>query len=83
MFWLPRSVDDDAMDAVASLQGLTTLVLKGTGVTGAGVSRLSCLTKLRSLNIAGTRAAREGDGESLGYAVETLRQSTAALAIRV
>ncbi|CAM9914523.1 unnamed protein product, partial [Ectocarpus sp. 8 AP-2014] len=34
------NIDDDTMDAVASLPRLTTLTLRGTAVTGAGVARL-------------------------------------------
>lgn len=75
-------MNDDTMDAVASLAGLTTLTLRGTKVTGAGVARLSCLTNLRSLNLASTYAAREADGDPAS-AVEALRRSTAALNIRL
>ena len=71
------------MDVLASLPGLTTLTLRGTRVTGNGVARLSCLAKLRSLILTGTRAAQEGAGASAGSAVDGLRRSTAALNIRM
>lgn len=75
-FAIFASVDDDSMDAVASLPGLTTLTLRGTKVTGAGIARLSSLGKLRSLNLAGTFAAREGEGGSRGSAIEALMRGT-------
>eukprot|EP00903_Cladosiphon_okamuranus_P019428 g17863.t1 len=78
-------VDDDTMDAVASLPSLTTLNLRGTAVTGVGVARLHHLSNLRSLILTGTRAAQEGGegGGRASSAVESLRASTAALNIRL
>ncbi|CAN0316451.1 unnamed protein product [Ectocarpus sp. 12 AP-2014] len=78
------NIDDDTMDAVASLPRLTTLTLRGTAVTGAGVARLSGLRGLRSLVLTGTRAAQEGGaGGGASSAVEGLRARTAALNIRL
>ncbi|CBN75250.1 conserved unknown protein [Ectocarpus siliculosus] len=78
------NIDDDTMDAVASLPRLTTLTLRGTAVTGAGVARLSGLRGLRSLVLTGTRAAQEGGaGGGASSAVERLRARTAALNIRL
>ncbi|CAN0338137.1 unnamed protein product [Ectocarpus fasciculatus] len=78
------NVDDDTMDAVASLPRLTTLTLRGTAVTGAGVARLSGLRGLRSLVLTGTRAAQEGSaGGGASSAVDGLRTRTAALNIRL
>lgn len=78
------------MDAIASLRSLTTLTLRGTAVSGSGLSRLAGLSSLRSLILTGTKAAREGgggggDGGAArgSYAVESLRASTAALNIRL
>lgn len=71
------------MDAIASLRGLTTLTLRGTQVTGVGIARLACLSNLRSLNLANTRASREGDGGHPALAVDALRANIAALNIRL
>ena len=53
-------IDDTAADHVAAIPTLEFLLLNGTSITDAGLAKLSTLTKLKSLNVFGTKVTEEG-----------------------
>ncbi len=52
-------VDDEAMSAIASIDGLLYLDLSGTKITDAGVKKLLALSKLQELKLAETTVTDE------------------------
>ena len=51
---------DEAAGAVATLTNLTTVLLRGTKLTDAGLAKLANLSRLESLVLDGTRVTAEG-----------------------
>ena len=59
-------LNDDGLQAIASVAELRELRMAGTGITGRGLTRLKGLSKLERLNLQGCKRLGEDAAEALG-----------------